>query len=281
MSAIKPRGFTTTPDSISAEFSWEAQQRRDNEFHQKQRAEQQRREEQQHQAIREMEERQRAENQRWEEQRRQEQQRWEEQRKQDRQAEVERARNNAPEQYRPDTDNPIHMPRYVSPEGAYKDYPQSADIFDPNQTIIRYPVDWQNKRDKENFERDHPGKMHFPEHGDTVYGGMPRQDGVDGLGRAYNSKKPGTNKYLFDMREYNQHVSQELNECLSKDEAVAVRMLYAIPNEVDSATPASIRPWNLGTHSNADRVVKVSRTTGIGVQIIGDPKHFKFPGPKI
>lgn len=83
------------------------------------------------------------------------------------------------------------------------------------------------------------------------------------------------------MREYNQYVSQELNKRLSKGEAAAVRMLYAIPNEVDSATPASIRPWNLSTDSNADRIVKVSRTTGIGVQIIGDPRYFKFPGPKI
>ena len=273
-STPKLRGFTTTPNSMSAEFSWEAQQRRDNDTRQKLQIEQQRREEQQHWIVKQMEDQQRAEQQRWEEQRRAD----------ERRTETDRIRANIPPEFQGDPNNRVILPKYTFPQTAANDL-RAADKFDPLQTLFRYDHEALNIVARQEFYNDagNAGKPFTLPHASTVYEGLTHRDGVDGLGRAWNSATNNKSReYLFDMREYNEKISAVVQEKLEKGEAVAIRQVYAIPGDVDRISSASIAPWKADQSFDDQqrRKVRMSRTTGGGEQIIGNPKYFKFNTPR-
>jgi|GEM_PF-2788004 len=186
-----------------------------------------------------------------------------------------------------------HLPRYTDPKRAAQSL-QTADNYDPVQTLFRYDSEALNLEAEKKFYANpkNKGKKFIPEHDPTapVYEGMPDRKGVKGLGRAYSQERGNLKReYLFDQRDHEQEFGSKIQEVLDKGLSVAVRRYFAIPNPVDREAQVEIENWQPKTKEKAvvtydpekinARSIRISKTVGGGQQIFGNPKFFKFLKP--
>ena len=177
------------------------------------------------------------------------------------------------------------LPRYTVPQRAADAY-TSGDKFDPKQTLFRFDPETLNTIEEEEFRRN-PANKDKPfikpyDEKSPVYEGFPDRKGAKGFGRAWNHEaKDGAGNekqgYLFDVRDHDQKFKKQIEEKISRGEAVALREYFAIPTTPTRTSKVSMQDW--AGSPDQDRKIRVSRTIGGGEQIFGDPTFFTFEKP--
>ncbi len=195
------------------------------------------------------------------------------------------------------TEEPLQprLPRFMPPHVAVAIY-ESAQVFDPVQTLFAHDPVYLNELERRKFFADpaNIGKEFILPHDPTkpVIMGLPRKEGVDGLERVWREdKRNEMGAYVFDPVANAPHINAYYNAGLSSSEVYKeVLKLQHFPNMISdvSIQPTDENDKTLktdrlpggGERNYYPRNVSVSNTIGLGEQIIGDPRFFTFKGRK-
>lgn len=171
------------------------------------------------------------------------------------------------------------LPRYTAPQRARRDY-KAGDNFDPKQTLFRHDPGTFNVKKMQEYcrEGNKRGKTFIPPHSKAgqVYQGFLNRTGVSTLARAWSSQSHNeVGGHLFDKRGFAAKFGQPPESKLSANQGYAVRQWLAIPGNAPDRV-SNVSPGQWSGSPDPRRQVDISKTLGGGEQIIGIPEFFKF-----